>query len=56
MKISHRFVDASSLVGVALAMFGTGTIITSLNSKLIMFALSFLYLFLATIKFFEKPY
>jgi len=52
--INQRFVDGSTLLGVALSLFGIGTIVPMLWQKQIMYGCFFIYLLFANIAFFVK--
>lgn len=54
MKISQGFIDGSTLMGVALTMFGVGSIVQTLWQKLSMFGLSFIWLIISIFAFNRK--
>jgi len=54
MKLNQQFMDGSTLLGVALSLFGIGFIVPMLWQKLVMYSCFFIYLIFALIAFFQK--
>lgn len=52
--MNQKFIDGSTLLGVALSLFGIGAIIPMLWQKLVMYICCFIYLIFAVIAFFAE--
>ncbi|MBI2629256.1 hypothetical protein HYW74_04180 [Candidatus Pacearchaeota archaeon] len=54
ITITPTFVNGSTLLGVALSLFGIGFIVPKSWQKVIMFSCAFIYLIMANLAFFAK--